>query len=74
MSLFNISTPTKAQYKKVGTAVIFSFLSTFLAILTTAGGLQDTSEATIALVLSAGVAGFNAALYTLYITFFKKAA
>ena len=72
MSLFNISVPTGEQWKKVATAILFSFASTFLAIVTTAGGIQGTYEATVTLVLSALVAGVNAALYTLYITFFKK--
>lgn len=72
MSVFNVSTPTKEQWKKVLTAVAFSFVSTFLAILTTAGGIQSTWEATIALSLSAAVSATNAALYTLYITLFKK--
>lgn len=72
MSVFNVSAPTKEQWKKVLTAVIFSFLSTFLAVVTTAGGIQSTWEATIALALSAATAATNAALYTLYITLFKK--
>lgn len=70
--MFNISLPTKEQWNKVLTAIAFSFTSTFLGTVTLAGGLQSSNEATIALVLSAGVAGINAALYTLYITFFQK--
>lgn len=68
----NVSLPSKEQWKKVLTAVLFSFLSTFLAIVTTAGGIQNTWEATVALSLSAAVSATNAALYTLYITLFKK--
>jgi hypothetical protein len=69
----NLSLPTSAQWKKVLTAAIFSFLSTFLAVLTTAGGIQCSWEATITLLLSAAVSGINASLYALYITFFKEA-
>lgn len=68
----NVSLPSKEQWKKVLTAVLFSFLSTFLAVVTTAGGIQNTWEATVALSLSAAVSATNAALYTLYITLFKK--
>jgi cation transport ATPase len=68
----NVSLPSKEQWKKILTAVLFSFLSTFLAVVTTAGGIQNTWEATVALSLSAAVSAFNAALYTLYITLFKK--
>ena len=72
MSLFNVSAPTIAQWKKVLKATLFAFGSTFLATLLTAGGLHDSVEATIALVLSAAVAATNAALYALYITLFKS--
>ena len=68
----NVSLPSKEQWKKVLTAVLFSFLSTFLAVVTTAGGIQNTWEATVALSLSAAVSATHAALYTLYITLFKK--
>lgn len=68
----NVSLPSKEQWKKILTAVLFSFLSTFLAVVTTAGGIQNTWEATVALSLSAAVSATNAALYTLYITLFKK--
>lgn len=68
----NVSLPSKEQWKKILTAVLFSFASTFLAIVTTAGGIQNTWEATVALSLSAAVSATNAALYTLYITLFKK--
>ena len=68
----NVSLPSKEQWKKVLTAVLFSFLSTFLAIVTTAGGIQNTWEATVALSLSAAVSATNAALYTLYVVLFKK--
>ena len=69
----NISLPTKAQWIKVLTAFGYAFVSAFLAVFTAAGGLKDTSEANVALILAALTAGINAGLYTLYITFFKKA-
>lgn len=68
----NIGLPTKEQWKKVLTAIIFSFLSTFLGTFTAAGGIQSDWEATITLALSAVVAAINATLYALYITFFKR--
>jgi hypothetical protein len=62
-----LATPlTKAQWQKVATVVPFAFFSTFIAIFVAAGGIQDTLEATIALAMSSGVAGINAALYALY--------
>lgn len=60
-----MSLPTEAQWKKIGTALAFSFVSTFLAVLLAGGGIQNTFEATFALASSALVAGINATLYTL---------
>ena len=70
----NISLPTVAQWKKIGTALVFSFLSGFLATLTAQGGFQVGIgwEGVISVLGGGVVAGFNTALYTLYITFFKK--
>ena len=73
MSVFNISAPTTEQWKKVATALAFSFVSTFLASFIAMGGIQDTLQATLALAASAVVGAINAALYALYITVFKKA-
>ena len=69
----NISVPTKQQWKKIATAGIFSFLSGFLATLTAQGGFQVGLgwEGVISLVGGSLVAGFNLAIYTIYITFFK---
>lgn len=72
MSLFNVGIPTKEQWKKVGTAAAFSFLGGFLAAFTAAGGIQDTYEATVALLLSSLTSAFNATLYAFYITLFKS--
>jgi len=70
--MFNISLPTKQQLIKVLWAIGYSFISTFIATVMLAGGIQDTMEATIALILSGAVAGINAGLYTLKITLFDK--
>ena len=69
----NISLPTKAQWKKIGTAGLFSFISGFLATLTAQGGIDLSLgwEGVISLIGGSLVAGFNIALYTIYITFFK---
>lgn len=68
----NIGLPTRDQWKKVLVAAAFSFISTFLAVFTAAGGIQDSWEATVALTLSALVSATNATLYALYTTLFKK--
>jgi hypothetical protein len=70
----NVSLPTKEQWKKVVTAGVFSFISGFLATLTAQGGFQIGLgwEGVISLIGGAFVAGFNLAIYTLYITFFKE--
>lgn len=70
--MLNIGLPTKAQWIKVVTALGYSFVSSFLAVFTLAGGLQDSSDANVALILAGVTSGINASLYTLYITFFKK--
>lgn len=56
---------TKNQWKKTGTALIFSFVSAFLSTVVAAGGLQTSREANIALGFSALIAGTNALLYAL---------
>lgn len=71
--MFNIGLLTKEQWAKVFTALVFSFVSTTLAVFVAGGGIQNSFEATIALAAASTVAGINAALYALYITFFKKA-
>ena len=70
----NISLPTNTQWKKVATAGAFSFMSGFLATLTAQGGIQIGLgwEGVISLLGGSVVAGINIALYTVYITFFKK--
>jgi len=68
----NFGLPTDAQWQKVATAFIFAFISTFLAVLTAAGGITTDMQANFALASSAMVAGINAGLYALYITFFKS--
>lgn len=67
----NPSLPTKEQWKKVAVAAIFSFVSTFLSVFMSAGGIQNTQEATITLALSALVAATNATLYAVYTALFK---
>ena len=69
----NISLPTTHQWQKVLKAIVFSFLSTLLAAVIAAGGIQSTWEATFALASAGAVSGANAALYTLYITLFEEA-
>lgn len=68
----NIGLPNKEQWKKVLTAAIFSFVSTLLGTFTAAGGIQDSTEATLTLVLSCIVSALNATLYMIWITFFKE--
>lgn len=70
----NVGLPTGHQWKKIATAGVFSFLSGFLATLTAQGGIQVGLgwEGVISLLGGAFVAGFNLALYTIYVTFFKK--
>ena len=69
----SVSLPTKAQWKKIATAGIFSFISGFLATLTAQGGIQIGLgwEGLVSLVGGALVAGLNLALYTVYTIFFK---
>lgn len=54
---------SKDQWKSVARAMLFSFVSTFLAVVVAAGGIQSTYEANIALVGSALVSGINAVLF-----------
>ncbi len=56
---------SKDQWKKVATALVFSFVSAFLAVVLAAGGLQSTYEANVALAGAGLVAGINAVLYGL---------
>lgn len=69
----SVSLPTKEQWKKIGTAGIFSFISGFLATLTAQGGFQIGLgwEGVVSLVGGSLVAGLNLALYTVYTIFFK---
>lgn len=54
---------TSDQWKSVARAALFSFVSTFLAVILAAGGIQSTYEANVALAGSALVAGINAVLF-----------
>ena len=69
----NISLPTEKQWGKIATAGIFSFISGFLATLTAQGGFTFGLgwDGVISLIGGSMVAGFNLAMYTIYITFFK---
>lgn len=51
------------QWKSVARAALFSFVSTFLAVVLAAGGIQSTYEANVALAGSALVAGINSVLF-----------
>lgn len=70
----NVSLPNKEQWRKILTAVIFSFGSGFLATFIAQGGIQVGWgwEPIIALLGGALVSGINGAIYTLYITLFKE--
>ena len=70
----NFGLPTTEQWNKIFTAIIFSFVSGFLATLIAQGGINIGLgwEGFLSLVGGSLVAGVNGALYTLYITFFKK--
>lgn len=72
MLQLNISLPSKAQWKKILTAVIFSFLAGLLGTFMVAGGIQDSWEATWTLLLSSAVSASNGTLYALWVTFFKS--
>lgn len=69
----NVSLPTKAQWKKIATAGLFSFISGFLATLVAQGGFQADLgwEGVVSLTGGSLVAGINLSLYTIYTTFFK---
>ena len=71
--MINFGLPTERQWGKVLKALIFSFLSAFIAALTAQGGFQVGLgwEGTLALIAGASVAGVNGVLYTAYITFFE---
>ena len=58
-----ISPLTRNQWEKVLTALLFSFVSTFLAVFLAGGGIQTTYEATFALLGASFVAAINAVLY-----------
>lgn len=70
MNLNNVSLPSKEQWKKVLTAAIFSFVASFLAAFTAAGGIQSTQEATVTLILASLTSAINSTTYALYITLF----
>lgn len=56
---------SKDQWKSVLRAALYSFVSTFLAVVVAAGGIQSTYEANVALAGAGLVAGINAVLYGL---------
>lgn len=60
---------TKHQIQKLLSAIAFAFVSTFLGVVVTAGGISTSWEANIALLTSATVASINAALYATYLVF-----
>lgn len=68
----NLGLPNNNQWKKIATAAIFSFVSTLLGTFTAAGGIQDSTEATLTLFLASVVSATNATLYMLWITLFKE--
>lgn len=70
----NFGLPSEEQWVKILKAIIFSFLSGFLATLTAQGGIQVGLgwEGFLSLIGGSMVAGFNGVLYMLYITFFEK--
>ena len=72
--MINFGLPTERQWGKVLKALIFSFLSAFIAALTAQGGFQVGLgwEGMLALFAGAFVAGINGVLYTAYITFFES--
>lgn len=70
----NFGLPTEEQWTKIVKAILFSFASGFLATLTAQGGIAVGLgwEGLVSLIGGSFVAGFNAVLYFLYITFFEK--
>ena len=68
----NFGLPNKQQWENALDAAIFSFVSAFLSIFTANGGLNDILAFNLTLLLSAGTAGFNAFLYTIFVILFKK--
>lgn len=70
----SVGVPNKAQWGKILTAFVFSFISGFLATLTAQGGIQVGImwEGVISLIGGGLVGGINAGLYTVYVTFFKE--
>lgn len=70
----NLGLPTAAQYQKILGALIFSFISGFLATLIAQGGIVVGLgwEGLISLIGGCLVSGINTALYFTYVTFFKK--
>ena len=56
------------DWKKIGTAALFSFLSGFLATITAQGGFDVSLgwNGAISLIGGGLVAGINIALYTVY--------
>jgi hypothetical protein len=67
----NFGLPNKEQWLKVLTAFGFAFISTTLAVFVAGGGIQTEYQATMTLGAASLVAGINAGLYAVYITFFK---
>lgn len=67
----NFSLPTYEQWIKVLKAYGYAFTSTALAVFVAGGGIQSNYQATVTLLASSLVAGINAGLYALQITFFE---
>lgn len=65
----SVSKLSNDQYKKVAKAMAFSFCAAFFSTIWLAGGIQNTYEANIALLYSAGTSGINAVLYGFYLLF-----
>lgn len=69
----NLGLPTSEQWLKIAKVFIYAFASSFIGVLTLAGGFSDEKEANIALIVSGTIAGINAGLVAIKTTFFDKA-
>lgn len=69
----NIGLPTKSQWCKVAKVFGYAFVSSFIGVITLAGGISDQYEANVTLAVSATIAGINAGLVAIKVTFFDKA-
>lgn len=70
--MFNIGLPTQEQWYKVAKVFMYAFVSSFIGTVSLAGGIQNNAEANLALALSGIIAGINAGIVALKITFFDK--